>query len=71
MPAKRRVPLDILTPEQRRQELASILSMGVLRWARRVRAAGLAETQETSPQGQIPLDLPGDLRLSVLPRTAG
>lgn len=56
-------PQSTLTPEQRRTEVAAILSRGLLR---AVRARRAAELIVASPDGDSGLEVSGDLRLSVV-----
>ena len=54
----------VLTPDERRRRVAAILVKGVTRWRRRAKAGGLMHAQESSPERRIPLELPGETRLS-------
>ncbi len=54
-----------LSPAERRREVASILARGVIRWHRRAKAAGIINTEKSSPSGETRLELSGETRLSV------
>ena len=60
-----------LTPTARRQEVASILAKGVLRWHRRAKAAGIAEPAKPPPIPEKGLEFLGETRLSVPHGTRG
>ncbi|MCO6435720.1 MAG: hypothetical protein J5J06_01370 [Phycisphaerae bacterium] len=60
-----------LSPGDRRREVASILAKGVVRWHRTARTTGNLDAQESSPRGEIALELSRETRLSVVNGTRG
>ena len=55
----------VLSPVERRREVASILARGVIRWHRRAKTAGIIDTQKSPPSSKTRLELSGETRLSV------
>lgn len=62
---------DDLSPAERRREIASILSCGVVRWRRRVKAPGVIDAQKPTNSGEYRLELSRETRLSVFDATRG
>lgn len=60
-----------MTPIARRQEIAAILAKGVLRWHRRAKAAGIADSAQPPPKPEKGLEFLGETRLSVPHGTRG
>lgn len=58
-------------PAERRQEVASILARGVIRWRRRAKSAAIFDVQESSPAAEKRLELSRETRLSVSDGTRG
>lgn len=62
---------ETMTEQERREEVASILAQGMLRYMRAAKST-LSEADKTSSLGpQTGLDLPAKTRLSVAQRPAG
>lgn len=62
---------ESMTPEERQQEVATILARGLLR---RIRAATPGDSTSSEKAAEVPPDglaFPGKTRLSVAPRPAG
>ena len=62
---------EIMTADERRLEVASILAAGLLRRVQHVKASNSDARQVSPPGSQIGLDLPSETRLSVAQRPAG
>jgi len=60
-----------ITPDERRREVTRILAQGLLRWRRRMHAAGLDAAAETLGISANRLELPRETRLSVSDGTRG
>jgi hypothetical protein len=60
-----------LSPVERRRQVASILSRGVMRWRRQVRASTISDAQKSAPAGENRLELSRETRLSVSDGTRG
>jgi len=62
---------ETLTVAERRAEVASILSRGLLRTVRNTKSGTSLAVQKVSESGESGLDLPANSPLSVAPRPAG
>lgn len=56
---------ETMTADERRQEVASILTAGLLRRSRTLKTAASHAAPESPPESQIGLDLPLETRLRV------
>lgn len=55
----------VLSPADRRRQVAVILARGVIRWHRRAKAAGIIDAEKSAVSGETRLELSGETRLSV------
>ena len=62
---------DHMTADERRDEIASILAVGMLRAARNARRSESAAPNDSAETGSSRLDLCANSPLSVAPRPAG
>ena len=58
-------------PAERRQELASILARGVIRWRRQAKLTAISDAQKSAPASENRLELSRETRLSVSDGTRG
>ena len=62
---------ESMTAEERRCEVASILTNGLLRRLRTVESAASSPAKTVSKESKTGLELPAESRLSVAPRPGG
>ncbi len=62
---------ETMTADERRQEVASILAVGLLRCVRTSKTAASDAAPELPPESRIGLDLPSKTRLSVAQQPVG
>lgn len=68
MPLRTDAPLN---PAERRQQVASILARGVIRWRRRAKSTAIMHAQKSEPDAEDRLELSRETRLSVSDGTRG
>jgi len=66
-----RTEAHIMSPAERRREVAAILARGVVRLRRRNPTDGLTHAPESSPNPEKSLELPAETRLSGSHGTRG
>lgn len=66
-----RAPESVLSPVERRRQVAAILAKGVVRLRRTYQTRGFRHAPESSPDAQNCLEFPGETRLSVVDDTRG
>jgi len=62
---------DSMAPEERRDEIASIMARGLVRSVRLARSRTSVSAEKVSEAGESGLDLSANSPLSVAPRPAG
>ena len=62
---------ESMTADERRQEVASILALGLLRRVRTAKSAESPPSETSSKVSRNGLDVPSETRLSVAQRPAG
>jgi len=60
-----------MTPDDRRDEVASILARGMARAVLQARSSASSASKNLEKDGETCLELPEDPRLSVVPRPGG